>query len=159
MKNEQEQGIKSQLLNQLKSGQISRRQFMQMTAIAGLGLSGISALGAIPAWAQDTRPLTPTIYQWMINLHPGIPDVNTAFGDVNQQIAPVAGFDTSRFVAEAKSGMSTWDLYLGATPFVDMAALVKSGAIEPWDDYISKDVLDDILPAVREESTFDGKLY
>jgi len=51
----------------------------------------------------------------MIDLHPGIPDVNTAFGDVNQQIAPVAGFDTSRFVAEAKSGMSTWDLYLGAT--------------------------------------------
>jgi len=74
----------------------------------------------------------------MIDLHPGIPDVNTAFGDVNQQIAPVAGFDTSRFVAEAKAGMSTWDLYLGATPFVDMAALVKTGAIEPWDEYIPK---------------------
>ena len=161
MKNEQEQVVKSQLLNQLKSGQISRRQFMQMMAVAGLGLSGVSALGAIPAWAQDSsdRPLTPTIYQWMIDLHPGIPDVNAAFGDVNQQIAPVAGFDTSRFVAEAKSQMSTWDLYLGATPFVDMAALVKTGAIEPWDDYIPKDVLDDILPAVREESTFDGKLY
>ena len=112
MKNEQEQVVKSQLLNQLKSGQISRRQFMQMMTVAGLGLAGVNALGAIPAWAQDTRPLTPTIYQWMIDLHPGIPDVNTAFGDVNQQIAPVAGFDTSRFVAEAK----VRDEHLGFVP-------------------------------------------
>jgi ABC-type glycerol-3-phosphate transport system substrate-binding protein len=95
----------------------------------------------------------------MIDLHPGIPDVNKAVGNVNQQIAPVAGFDTSKFVAEAKNQTSTYDLYIGATPFVDMAALVKTGAIEPWDPYIPKEVLDDILPAVREESTFDGKLY
>jgi ABC-type glycerol-3-phosphate transport system substrate-binding protein len=36
---------------------------------------------------------------------------------------------------------------------------VKTGAIEPWDPYIPKDVLDDILPSIREESTFEGKLY
>jgi len=167
VKNERDQNSENPLLNKLRKGQISRRQFMQMSVAAGLGAAGLSVLNAAPAWAQDatataevsTRPLTPTIYQWMIDLHPGIPDVNTAFGDVNQQIAPVAGFDTSRFVAEAKAGMSTWDLYLGATPFVDMAALVKTGAIEPWDDYIDPAVLADILPAIREESTFEGKLY
>ncbi len=163
--NDNRQSIETQLLNQFQRGQISRRTFIQRMMMAGLGLAGLSVLGVEGALAQDateaasTRPLTPTIYQWMIDLHPGIPDVNTAFGDVNQQIAPVAGFDTSRFVAEAKNQMSTWDLYLGATPFVDMAALVKTGAIEPWDPYIPKDVLDDILPAVREESTFEGKLY
>jgi len=159
MKSDKEQIIENQLLKQLKNGQISRRTFMQMMATAGLGLAGVNVLSAVPAWAQDNRPLTPTIYQWMIDLHPGIADVNTAFGDVNQQIAPVAGFDTSRFVAEAKDGKSTYDLYLGATPFVDMAALVKTGAIEPWDPYIPKDVLDDIIPSIREESTFEGKLY
>jgi len=159
MKSEQEQIIKNRLLNQLNSGKISRRSFLQMMATAGLGMAGVNVLSAVPAWAQDTRPLTPTIYQWMVDLHPNIANVNTEFGNVNQQIAPVAGFDTSRFVAEAKDGKSTWDLYLGATPFVDMASLVKTGAIEPWDPYIPKDVLDDILPSIREESTFEGKLY
>ncbi|HVU15130.1 MAG TPA: twin-arginine translocation signal domain-containing protein [Phototrophicaceae bacterium] len=160
------QEFKSELLEQFKQGRVSRRNFLQMMAIAGAAAAGLNVLVA-PAWAQDatetaeasTRPLTPTIYQWMIDLHPGITDINTAFGNVNQQIAPVAGFDTSKFVAEAKSQTSSYDLYLGATPFVDMAALVKTGAIEPWDPYIPADVLADILPAIREESTFQDKLY
>lgn len=118
-----------------------------------------AAAAPTTAAAAGTRALTPTIYQWMIDLHPGIPDVNAQFPGIDQQIAPVAGFDTSKFVAEAKNQMSTWDLYIGATPFVDMAGLVKTGAVEPWDPYIPKDVLDDILPALREESTYDGKLY
>ena len=76
-----------------------------MMAAAGLGLAGVNVLSAVPAWAQDNRPLTPTIYQWMIDLHPGIADVNTAFGNVKYPAnSPVAGFDTSRFVAEAKDG-------------------------------------------------------
>ena len=31
--------------------------------------------------------------------------------------------------------------------------------IEPWDDYIPKDVLDDMIPSIRAENTIDGKLY
>ena len=45
------------------------------------------------------------------------------------------------------------------TPFVEMASLIKAGVIEPWDDYIPKDVLDDMLPSIRAECTVDGKLY
>ena len=36
---------------------------------------------------------------------------------------------------------------------------IKADVIEPWDNYIPKDVLDDILPSIREECTVDGKLY
>jgi multiple sugar transport system substrate-binding protein len=78
---------------------------------------------------------------------------------VNSQIAPVEGFDVARFVAEAKMGQSTWDVYVGMTPFVEMAGLVKAGVIEPWDPYIPKEVLDDMIPSIREECTVDGKLY
>jgi ABC-type glycerol-3-phosphate transport system substrate-binding protein len=78
---------------------------------------------------------------------------------VNSQIAPVEGFDVARFVAEAKAGESTWDVYVGMTPFVEMAGLVKAGVIEPWDPYIPKEVLDDLIPSIREECTVDGKLY
>jgi ABC-type glycerol-3-phosphate transport system substrate-binding protein len=75
------------------------------------------------------------------------------------QIAPVQGFDVARFIAESSNQESTWDVYVGMTPFVEMAALIESGAIEPWDDYISQEVLDDMIPSIREECTVDGKLY
>ena len=37
--------------------------------------------------------------------------------------------------------------------------MIEADVIEPWDDYIPKDVLDDIIPSIREENTIDGKLY
>ena len=40
-----------------------------------------------------------------------------------------------------------------------MSALIKADVIEPWDNYIPKDVIDDIIPSIREECTVDGKLY
>ena len=62
------------------------------------------------AFAAD-RPLTPTFYQWINDLHPGIPAVNAKFPGINYQIAPVEGFSTERFIAEAKDKQSTWDVY------------------------------------------------
>ena len=129
--------------------------------MAGLGLAGVGAVaktGIGSAFAQD-RPLTPTFYQWIEDLHPGIPAVNAKFPGINYQIAPVEGFGIERFVAEAKNKESTWDVYVGQTPFVEMSAMIKADVIEPWDNYIPKDVLDDIIPSIREENTIDGKLY
>ncbi len=152
--------IENALRNEFEQGRISRREFIQMMIVAGLGAAGIGALGApsITARAQD-RPLTPTFYQWIIDLHPGIPDVNKGFKDLNFQIAPVAGFDVARFIAEGKNKESTWDVYVGMTPFVEMASLIKADVIEPWDNYIPKDVIDDMIPSIREECTVNGKLY
>jgi multiple sugar transport system substrate-binding protein len=45
------------------------------------------------------------------------------------------------------------------TPFVEMSQLIKSDVIEPWDNYIPQDVIDDLIPSIREECTVDGKLY
>ena len=114
--------------------------------------------GITPAFAAD-RPLTPTFYQWIQDLHPGIPAVNAKFPGLNYQIAPVEGFGIERFVAEAKNKQSTWDVYVGQTPFVEMSAFIKAGVIEPWDNYIPKEVIDDIIPSIRAECTVDGKLY
>jgi ABC-type glycerol-3-phosphate transport system substrate-binding protein len=118
-----------------------------------------TAAPAVPTAAPAGRPLTPSFYQWIVDLHPGIPDVNATFPGLNFQIAPVAGFDVSRFVAEGKQKNSTWDVYVGMTPFVEMASLIKADVIEPWDNYIPKDVLDDIIPSIRAEGTVDGKMY
>ena len=48
---------------------------------------------------------------------------------------------------------------MGMTPFVEMTGLIEADVIEPWDDYIPQEILDDIIPSIREECTVDGKLY
>jgi multiple sugar transport system substrate-binding protein len=146
---------------ELASGRIDRREFMTRGLVAGLGLAGVAtvAKSVIQTAFAAVRPLTATFYQWIGDLHPGIPAVNAKFPGMNYQIAPVEGFSIERFVAEARNNQSTWDVYVGQTPFVEMTSLIKSGVIEPWDNYIPKDVIDDILPSIREECTVDGKLY
>jgi ABC-type glycerol-3-phosphate transport system substrate-binding protein len=165
MNDEQKHIVENTLSDAVALGQISRRQFIQGMMAVGLGMSGAAILAACGPFAPaapgdaSTRGLTPTFYQWIIDLHPGVPDVNKQFAGLNFQIAPVAGFDVARFVAEGKNKQSTWDVYVGMTPFVEMAALIKADVIEPWDNYIPKDVLDDMIPSIREECTVNGKLY
>jgi hypothetical protein len=159
---DQEHVLQQASREQLLRGAIDRREFLSRTLVAGLGMAGIGTAvksSVTPALAAD-RPLTPTFYQWIQDLHPGIPAVNAKFGGgVNYQIAPVEGFGIERFVAEAKNQESTWDVYVGQTPFVEMSAMIKADVIEPWDKYIPKDVLDDMIPSIRAECTIDGKLY
>src|SRR6476661_1682180 len=158
---EEEMILQQELRQQLLRGKIDRRTFLMRSMAAGLGAAGVGALaknGIAPAFAED-RPLTPTFYQWIEQLHPGIPKVNEKFPGINYQIAPTEGFGIERFVAEAKSKESTWDVYVGQTPFVEMSQMIKGDVIEPWDNYIPKEVIDDIIPSIREENTIDGKLY
>jgi multiple sugar transport system substrate-binding protein len=158
---EQEFILQEAALRQLEQGRIDRREFITRSLVAGLGMAGVGALAKTairPAFADD-RPLTPTFYQWIQDLHPGIPAVNAKFPGLNYQIAPVEGFGIERFVAEAKDKKSTWDVYVGQTPFVEMSSMIKAGVIEPWDNYIPKDVIDDLIPSIRDECTVDGKLY
>lgn len=161
IRKEQEYILQEAARQQLLRGKIDRREFLTRSMVAGLGLAGVGAVaksGVRPAFAQD-RPLTPTFYQWIQDLHPSIPAVNAKFPGINYQIAPVEGFGIERFVAEAKNKESTWDVYVGQTPFVEMSAMIEADVIEPWDNYIPKDVLDDIIPSIRAEGTVNGKLY
>jgi ABC-type glycerol-3-phosphate transport system substrate-binding protein len=161
IRKEQEHILQQAALRRLRQGQIDRREFLTRSLVTGLGLAGIATVaksGMGPAFAQD-RPLTPTFYQWIEDLHPSIPAVNAKFPGINYQIAPVEGFGIERFVAEAKSKESTWDVYVGQTPFVEMSAMIKADVIEPWDPYIPKEVRDDIIPSILAENTIDGKMY
>ena len=65
------------------------------------------------------------------------------------EIAPTENFGFDRFVAEANEENSTWDSYGGVTPFLEMIALVNTGTIEPWDEYLPEGMIDDFVPAVR----------
>src|SRR5580700_3018128 len=127
-RNEQECLFQEAARQELTRGRIDRRDFLTRSLLTGLGLAGVGTVaktGITPAFAAD-RPLTPTFYQWVQDLHPGIAAVNAKFPGINYQIAPVEGFGIERFVAEAKIKQSTWDVYVGQTPFVEMSAFVKA---------------------------------
>src|SRR5262245_33738766 len=156
-----------------ETGKITRRQFVKRIAVAGAAAAAASAAFSSAALAApqaaprftikaQSRPLTPTFYSWITNIHPDIPTINQEFSattPLNMQIAPVQGFGIDRFVAEAKDKNSTWDVYVGMTPFVEMSSLIAADVIEPWDKYIPKDVLDDLIPSIRAECTVNGQLY
>jgi multiple sugar transport system substrate-binding protein len=152
------------LADELEAG-LTRAEVLKRGAVAGAGLYGLSAIfGAGTAFAgMEARALTPTFYQWIYGLYPDIPaKINKDYAKrhrLDAKIAPVQGFGIDRFVAEAKKKKSTWDVYVGMTPFVEMAALIESGAIEPWDKYISKSVLTDLIPSIRQEATYKGNIW
>lgn len=160
-RSEAESVLQQQARRQLQQGRIDRREFLTRSLVASLGLAGVStvASGGFEAAYAKGRPLTPTFYSWIPDLHPEVKAVNAKFPGIHYEIAPVQGFGIERFVAEAKNKESTWDIYVGMTPFVEMSSLIAAGVIEPWDKYIPKEVLDDIIPSIREEATVDGKLY
>ena len=109
-----------------------RQELLRRGAAASLAVPSISLLfGAGDAFARTSaRALTPTFYQWIYNIHPDIPGVlNKQYGKTHKldaKIAPVQGFGIERFVAEAKQKKSTWDVYVGMTPFVEMSRKTSS---------------------------------
>jgi multiple sugar transport system substrate-binding protein len=147
------------------ASELTRADVLKRGAAAGAALWGVSALfGAGSAFAgAQARPLTPTFYAWIDGLYPDIfKGINKDYAKrhpLDAKIAPVQGFGIDRFVAEAKKKKSTWDVYVGMTPFVEMAALIQSGAIEPWDKYIPKSVLTDLIPSIRQEATYQGHIW
>src|SRR5215471_3478831 len=99
VKKEQEYVLQQAARQALLNGTIDRREFITRSLVAGLGLAGIGTVaksGIGPAFAAD-RALTPTVYQWIQELHPGIQTVNKKFPGINYQIAPVEGFGIERF--------------------------------------------------------------
>jgi multiple sugar transport system substrate-binding protein len=148
---------------------ISRAELLRRAAALGIAAPSLGAWlaacggGDGEQEAGGGRPLTPTFYQWIVNLHPAIEDgVNPDFAEGNRldsKIAPVQGFGIDRFVAEARDKSSTWDVYVGMTPFVEMAALIDAEVIEPWDPYMPQELQDDIIPSILEEAKFEDKVY
>jgi multiple sugar transport system substrate-binding protein len=148
------------LWNDALSGRISRREVMQRGAALGLSGMALAALSqeAVRGAVAQGRDPSATFYNWMTDLHPAIFDVGDET-DVQVEVAPTTGFGFDRFVAEAQDETSTWDMYGGVTPFLEMIALAESGTIEPWDPYLPEGLADDLIPATREEGTYNDQLY
>ncbi len=143
------------------AGRIDRRTLLTRAAALGISAPVAAALAQETmraALASEEGKPNSTFYYWMPRDHPMINTIGEEQG-VAVEIAPTENFGFDRFVAEANEENSTWDSYGGVTPFLEMIALVNTGTIEPWDEYLPEGMIDDFVPAVRTESTWDGKIY
>ncbi len=155
-----------QLFADAFSGRSSRRDVLRRAAILGISAPIVASLANIAqvagVSAATEGKLSVTYYDWILNLHPVVTKVNADFNKtfpLDAQVAPTQGFGIERFVQETREGKSTWDMYIGATPFLEMIQLAESGAIEPWDPYLPAGFLDDLPASIRAEGTHDGKFY
>lgn len=155
-----------QLFADALSGRSSRRDILRRAAALGITAPvamSLASLGATRhALAATDGELTVTYYDWIVNLHPALNAVNETFAEgfpLKAEVAPTEGFGIERFVQEARDGTSTWDMYIGVTPFLEMIALAESGAIEPWDPYLPAGFLDDLPASIRAEGTYNDKFY
>lgn len=160
-------------------GKIDRAGFMKRAAQLGLSATAIGAFVKAynPATARAdveaanaAKPAASGVanlgfYSWILDFNPQIKpltdEYNAKHKDAQVQItvAPTTNFSTQKFLLEARRKTSSWDVYVGMTPFVEMAQLQAAGAIEPWDPYMPASVLADMPAPVREEGMLGGKMY
>jgi len=134
---------------------------------AALGLSAPVAAAlanetARTALAGDEGTLEITSYDWQLANHPGMTDFNNDFSKtypLEAEIAPSANFSADVFLSEAAEKSSSWDVYTGVTPFLEMVQLVESDVIEPWDPYLPEGMLEDLFAPIRAEGSYKDKFY
>ena len=147
------------------AGRIDRRTLVTRAAALGLSAPVITALAnetARTALAGDEGTLEITSYDWQLANHPGLNDFNADFGatyPIEAEIAPSANFSADVFLSEAAEQSSSWDVYTGVTPFLEMIQLVEADVIEPWDPYLPEGMLDDIFAPIREEGSYKDQFY
>ncbi len=147
------------------AGRIDRRTLVRRAAALGISAPVIAALAngsARTVLAADPNLLEVTSYDWQLANHPGMTDFNNDFNatyPVKADIAPSANFSADVFLSEAADKKSSWDLYTGVTPFLEMISLVESDVIEAWDPYLPDGMLDDLFPPIREEGSYKGSFY
>lgn len=147
------------------AGRIDRRTVLKRAAALGVAAPVAAALAQETmrtALASEEGKLNLTYYDWILNLHSPINTVNEEFNAVyplDAQVAPTAGFGIDTFIEEARDKTSTYDAYIGVTPFLEMIQLVEAGVIEPWDQYLPEGALDDLIPSIRAEGSYQDKFY
>ncbi|MFZ8919743.1 MAG: hypothetical protein ACO20P_09820, partial [bacterium] len=74
MRKEKELIYQQQLRQDLLDRKMDRREFISKTLTAGLGLAGVGVISNFGNFAHaQSRPLTPTFYQWIEDLHRAFP--------------------------------------------------------------------------------------
>src|SRR4051812_1539331 len=104
----------SRIRDALTQAPLSRRRALQASAAL--------ALASGRAGAAEARELKVVYFDWVPRVHPAITRFESEFNTsvpVTSGLVPTPSFGFDRFFAEAKLKTSSWDTYIGATPFLD----------------------------------------
>jgi len=107
------------------------------------------------SWAVGEIPFDAAAREFN-DLHPGVKVVVQTTSE---------GWDT-KLVAQIASDSVAWSIVGILTPFLVMDQWVRAAMIQPMDDYIAAsqepgatELLDDMIPAIREDGSYEGKFY
>ncbi len=158
-----------------KSTKITRRELL-VAAGSGVALAagaqlGSNLLGWHVAKAAPAKTLRIGIYAYMTqgvpfdqvvkNYQQSHPDVTVAVDPLPAGLVADWQAVVRKFTLEARQRQASVDLLIGPTPWIEPAPLAQAEAIEPLDNLLPKQVINDLYRGVLRESTFagDGKIY
>ena len=134
-----------------------RRELLSRSVLL---LAAPGVLMATGCGTSPGRPLTPIFQNWIITLHPAIErHVNADSAESRRGCCACWRVDVADFEREAKSRSSSWDIYVGMTPWIDMARLIDASAVEPWNGRMSSELMGDLVLKLRTEATVGDDLY
>lgn len=149
----------------MKSLSFSRRDFLKLAGAAAGGLVLVSCGGGgsggdqirimVDSWALAYAPFQAMAKKYN-ELRPG----------VNIKVEASPGGWMTKVIGQIRSNELLWSAAGVMSSFNDLAAWVQIDLIQPIDDYIAASTeagavsyLKDMLPNVREDQSYDGKVY
>jgi multiple sugar transport system substrate-binding protein len=151
------------LVGQMRSGRLSRRQFMTRAAAMGLSATAISgALRQVPTRAQEAKKVT----FWSTWTPPGIDQIRAVVDAYNAQaqghqvelvqIPPADVDDTSKLTTAVRGGSGP-DVYL-LDRFI-VAQRAGDGILQDLSALGADQVITNYLPFAKAEASFNGKVW
>src|SRR5687767_11073531 len=154
---------------------LSRRQFLQATAITTVGLALAACqpaaapgeAGASASTGAEKKEVRIMLSSWAVNEVP-FDQMAKAFSESHPDIDIKidSSDDNTKLIAQIASGKVDWSGYGIISPFLDIVSNVSSGLIQPLDELIavSKEeggsaLIDDMIPSVRADASYEEKLY
>lgn len=149
----------------MQTKQLTRRNFLKLSALSAgsVILAACSSSGSagnqvrllIDSWALSGAPFKEMAEKWN-QLHP----------EATVKIEPSPGNWMTKVTGQIRAGNLQWCGAGVMTTFNDLAAWVQLGMVQPVENYISQSTVEgassffnDMLPAIREDGTYNGKFY
>ncbi|MFC7626108.1 ABC transporter substrate-binding protein [Microlunatus sp. GCM10028923] len=154
----------------------ARRDFLRRVVLASSGVPVVLGLGACTDSSSElsgngTRTLRVAHYKWIGNVAKWLPELKAQFEEANPGVtvkfSPLASDELTsadslvqKFTLEARQERATYDLILGPTPWIEVGALAKSGAILALDDLVTTEHTERLVDQARLEGIApDGRTY
>ncbi len=151
------------LVGQLKSSKLSRRQFMTRAAALGVSATAVSGvLRTMPTRAQDTKEITfwTTFTNVDLDHLQAVVDPYNAQAQGHQvkltQIPPAQVTDTTQLMTAVRGGVGP-DVYL-LDRFI-VAQRAADGLLEDLSAVGADDIIGDYIPFAHAEASYNGKVW